>query len=271
MSGGRHRHRFWGDRPRGLRPLTVLALCCVVAVLAVLATQATHPYGTGQTSTAAADGGNTDSTDPSASDPSTDEPSTDPAADNTDEPSPPATTTEPAPVPAPPAAPAGQNSAPVPEPVPVPVPDPGQPTPTATATPSPSPAPPPGPVSYEAESSTNTLAGTRIMSCATCSGGKKVGYVGKANTLQFNNVAWGKGGSVLLVISYINGDTTSRKAQISIDGGTPVTISFGSTNNWTNVRTLTLKVIINPGANRITLGYPSAYGPDIDRITLRSQ
>ena len=59
-------------------------------------------------------------------------------------------------------------------------------TPTPTTTPTPTPAascarPTPGVcVSYEAESDDNTLTGSAfILSCPTCSGGLKVGYVGK--------------------------------------------------------------------------------------------
>ncbi len=69
------------------------------------------------------------------------------------------------------------------------------PTPTATATASPSatecPRPTPGTcVSYEAESDNNTLTGSAfVLSCPTCSGGEKVGYVGNnSGTLQFNAI-----------------------------------------------------------------------------------
>src|SRR5438445_546301 len=58
-------------------------------------------------------------------------------------------------------------------------------TPTPTGTPSPSATaacfrPPPGQcVSYEAEADNNTLTGSAfVLSCPTCSGGQKVGYVG---------------------------------------------------------------------------------------------
>ncbi len=73
--------------PRGLRPLTVTALCGGVAVLAVLLTQTVHPPGatsgappplsTGQGNAAAApaDGDSTDSGTPGDATPS-DEPST---------------------------------------------------------------------------------------------------------------------------------------------------------------------------------------------------
>jgi hypothetical protein len=278
LSGGRHRHRFWGEKsPRGLRPLPVVALCCVVAVLAVWATQATHPYGIGgsNTSNAAQDPGVDAGAAPS--DGASDEPTlaTDPAADNSDSPSPDATgstSTAPAPSPAPAVVPNGVDPPPPPQPQPQPVPAPTTTRPTPSPSPSP-PAPVPGPVSFEAESSTNSLIGTRTMTCAPCSGGKKIGYVGKGNVLEFNNVSWGNGGSVLLVLSYVNGDTTSRTAYVGVNGGTSAKFTFKSTNNWNNVGTLTLKVTLKPGMNRISITSPSTssqYGPDFDRITVRA-
>jgi hypothetical protein len=258
--------------------LTVVALCCVVAVLAVWATQATHPYGVGgsNTSNAAQDPGTDDGVNPS--DGSSDEPTlaNDPSADDGDSPSPDATdptTTLPAPAPAPPAVPNAADPPPQPQdPAPVPVPVPTTTRPTPSPSPSP-PAPVPGPVSYEAESATNSLIGTHTFTCAPCSGGKKVGYVGKGNVLEFNNVTWGDGGSVLLVLSYVNGDTTSRTAYVAVNGGTAAKFTFKSTSNWNNVGTLTLKVTLKPGANRISITSPSTsseYGPDFDRITVRA-
>lgn len=258
----------------------MVALCCVVAVLTVWATQATHPYGIGgsNTSSAAQDPGTTDA-GVAPSDGTSDEPTlaTDPAADNSDSPSPDDTTSAPAPSPAPQAVPNAADPPPPPpqqEPQPQPVPQPTTTRPTPSPSPSPSPpAPVPGPVSFEAESSTNSLIGTHTFTCTPCSGGKKVGYVGKGNVLEFNNVSWGNGGSVLLVLSYVNGDTTSRTAYVAVNGGTPGKFSFKSTSNWNNVGTLTLKVTLRSGMNRISITSPSTsseYGPDVDRITVRA-
>jgi Alpha-galactosidase, CBM13 domain len=270
LSGGRHRYRLLGRKgPRGLRPLTVVALCSVIAVVAVLATEATHPYslGGGTSSSAATNPDSSD--DPTVTDDPSDAPSlaVDPTDDASDSPSPTTATTDPAPAPAPAVAPAPADPAP-PAPVPVPVPVP-VPAPT-TASPSPSPAPPPGPLSFEAESSVNTLSGTRTMTCSPCSGGKKVGYVGKSNTLQFNDVRWGNGGYVLVVLSYVNGDSTYRYAKVSVDGGTAVTFGFKSTGTWNSVGTLTLEVKLRSGANYLTITNPTSYGPDFDRITVRA-
>src|SRR4029077_8088062 len=80
------------------------------------------------------------------------------------------------------------------------------PSPTSTATCF---RPPPGVcVSHEAESPDNTLQGSAIvLSCPTCSGGFRVGYVGSNDgTLQFNNVGAIASGNYTVTICYLNGD-----------------------------------------------------------------
>src|SRR5262249_2548956 len=111
---------------------------------------------------------------------------------------------------------------------------PDQPAPTespsATPLPSPSPSPAPPvvpPLSYGAEASANSLAGTRTYSCAPCSGGRKVGQIGYGTgALTFNKVNAVNAGTVTVTIAYVNGDLTRRRAQLSVDGGTPVWFSF---------------------------------------------
>ncbi len=128
---------------------------------------------------------------------------------------------------------------------------------------------------YEAESSSNTLAGGAIVqNCTGCSGGKNVGYIGKGGTLQFNNVNVSSAGTHRLVISYIDGDTstfgigTYRSANISINGGSSFSVSFPATGDWNEVVTMNISVTLKAGNNTITFSNSSAYTPDIDKIDL---
>ena len=111
------------------------------------------------------------------------------------------------------------------------------PTPTPTSTPVPlhrCPRPPPGTcTSYEAESDNNTLTGSAlVLSCPTCSGGLKVGYVGSnAGTLQFNAVGVVATGSYTVTICYLNGDAM-RYALLSVNGGPGTPLSFPSTGSF---------------------------------------
>jgi alpha-galactosidase len=126
---------------------------------------------------------------------------------------------------------------------------------------------------YEAESSSNTLAGGAVVqTCTGCSGGQNVGYIGKGGTLRFNGVSASSSGTHRLAISYIDGDTstfgigTYRSASISINGGTAFTVSFPATGDWNEMVTLTISVTLNSGSNTILFSNSSAYTPDIDKI-----
>jgi uncharacterized protein YkwD len=121
---------------------------------------------------------------------------------------------------------------------------------------------------YEAESAANTLAGgARAATCPSCSGGKKVGWVGNnAGTVQFNGVEAGATGAATLTIAYATGGT--RSAQLSVNGDSPTTISFPSTGGFTTPGTVTAKVTLHTGANTLRFGNTTGWAPDFDRITV---
>jgi outer membrane protein assembly factor BamB len=132
------------------------------------------------------------------------------------------------------------------------------------------PTPTPTSGSYEAESSANTLGGRAVVvACSTCSGGEKVGNVGKGGTLQFNNIKVSSSGTHTLILSYIDGDA-GRTAQMSINGATATTVTFHGTNdgNWTVVQSMAISVQLNSGNNTILFSNAAASGPDFDRITV---
>ncbi|MFD0670969.1 fibronectin type III domain-containing protein [Cohnella sp. GCM10027633] len=120
---------------------------------------------------------------------------------------------------------------------------------------------------YEAEASGNTLAGgAAVSSCGSCSGGSKVGYVGNnGGTLQFNGVNAASAGTATITVSYLNGDAT-RSAQLSVNGGSAVTLNFPNTGGWTTVGTVQTQVALAAGVNTIKLSNPSGWAPDFDRI-----
>jgi hypothetical protein len=127
--------------------------------------------------------------------------------------------------------------------------------------------PPPGPTSYEAEASTNTIAGgARVASCGGCSGGQKVGYVGSGGTLTFNGVSVPSDGTYNVTIAYCDGSTDGRQADISVDGGPAQLLSFTPTGDFNTVGTMTLQLHLTAGDNTIEFGNPAAYAPDFDRI-----
>ena len=156
---------------------------------------------------------------------------------------------------------------------PTPVPT-GTLTPTATPTNTPTPTPTPGPgTSYEAEASNNTLAGGAVVaSCSGCSGGEKVGYVGNnAGTLTFNGVSASSAGNYTLTIYYTNGQGSNRTASLSVNGGSPITLSFPPTSDWNTVGSISTTVSLNAGSNN-TLEFfnptSGSWAPDFDRIVI---
>ncbi|WP_285114321.1 DUF4832 domain-containing protein [Leifsonia sp. fls2-241-R2A-40a] len=118
--------------------------------------------------------------------------------------------------------------------------------------------------SYEAEAASNVLTGTAaVASCAACSGGSKVGYVGNGATLAFTGVA---GGVSSFRIAYAS--AVARTATVKVDGGTTTSVSFPATADWNTVGTITVNVAIPSGTSHtITIANPSGWAPDIDRIT----
>ncbi len=139
-------------------------------------------------------------------------------------------------------------------------------TPTATAVPG---------TTYEAEASANTLAGGAVVAaCSPCSNGQKVGYVGNnAGTLQFNSISAPSAGSYTVTIYFVNGDSGVRTAQMSVNGGSAVTLSFPVTGGWTTVSTVTQTVTLNVGSsNTIKFSNTTAgsWAPDFDRIVVNT-
>jgi chitodextrinase len=124
--------------------------------------------------------------------------------------------------------------------------------------------------SYEAEALANTLAGgATVANSASCSGGKKVSYIGNnTGTLQFNNVNAPAAGSYVMTIYFLTAVT--RNLTITVNGGTAQTVSFGSSGGWDSVGSKTVSISLNAGNNTILLLNSSGWAPDIDRITVNA-
>lgn len=126
------------------------------------------------------------------------------------------------------------------------------------------------PASYAATASANAIGSpAKITGCSVCVGGKRVGYIGKGGTLQFNNVNVSTTGTYVLSISYIDGDA-GRSLQMSVNGGSEVTLRFHGNNNknWNQLQTTLVNVQLNAGSNTIKFSNSSAYGPDLNFITI---
>jgi len=141
------------------------------------------------------------------------------------------------------------------------------PTPTPTPTPMP-------PISYEAESSQNTLGGgAEVGACAGCSGGKRVIFLGhqpngQSGTLQFNNVNKSITGNYMMTIYYTEGDKGGRTGYVSVNGGPAIAFTGAYTGDWNNVETVNMTISLSAGNNTIEFFNSQQWAPDIDKIVV---
>lgn len=135
-----------------------------------------------------------------------------------------------------------------------------------------------GVADYEAES--GALAGTAVVQANSfASGGKDVGYIGlgSGNTLTLN-VNAPSAGRYTLVVYYANNDRAgtgnyntnieSRVLDISINGAAAFALTCRNTLTWNDFWGIPVTVSLSAGTNTVTFGNPSAYAPDLDRVTV---
>jgi chitodextrinase len=123
-----------------------------------------------------------------------------------------------------------------------------------------------GPVVYEAEA--GSLSGGASVSDCTCSGGKKVGYVGGSGVLTMNNIKADKEGTYLVRLGYVDGDT-SRSAVVTVNGSPfHLPVPGSNDNDWSTARTITVPVHLMAGNNQVIFGNPSDSSFDVDQITV---
>lgn len=132
-------------------------------------------------------------------------------------------------------------------------------------------------VTYEAESTVNTLTGDArraTYSPLHASAGGYVTYVGKGSMLQFNNVVADHDGDYMLTIYYITQDKRNAKLLVNgemlcdplvFNGNDDMTHTYSPEGmGWKMV-----PVRLKAGRNTITLqSYADGWAPNFDRITL---
>jgi alpha-galactosidase len=123
--------------------------------------------------------------------------------------------------------------------------------------------------SYEAESPLNKLrGGARIGVCPACSGGSKVGWIGRTGTLTFTHVYASSAARFAVTIAYCDGSRTGRHATISVNGANARPVSFAPTGSFTRPGHMTVVLRLRRGSNTITFANPAEYAPDFDKITV---
>lgn len=118
---------------------------------------------------------------------------------------------------------------------------------------------------YEAEATSNTLAGNAsVADCSACSGAKKVGNLYLGGKLTFNDIVVPKAGTYQVRIAYVSGD--ARSVTVSANGGAGASHKFPSTGDWGTTGAVSVPLTLKAGSNTITFDSGNGYAPDIDRI-----
>jgi hypothetical protein len=134
---------------------------------------------------------------------------------------------------------------------------------------------------YAAATAANVLAGTAVAQPNQYAyGGADVGYIGHgaANTLTFTGVTAARAGPYRVMVSYAdderagtgnyNTNLIDRSFTVSTSAGTQEAQYARNTYSWDQFDTVEVTVRLNAGLNTITFGNPSAYAPNIDKITV---
>jgi hypothetical protein len=126
---------------------------------------------------------------------------------------------------------------------------------------------------YEAEAAANTRGGSAApAACPACSGATKIGWIGNgaANTLRFNGIRATTGGPAVVTIAYVNGDTTTRTATLTVPGSAATVVAFPPTGSWSTAGAVSVIVALAGAAtNTLTFANPAAWAPDIDAVVVR--
>jgi hypothetical protein len=123
---------------------------------------------------------------------------------------------------------------------------------------------PPAGVSYEAEAATLTGSAAPA-ACPACSGGVKVGNIGGANQVVFNNVSVSKSGIYRMQIDAMT--QGPRTLEYSVNGAAAESLNMGG-GSYLLPQSSTVPIALNAGNNIVTFLNPSGYGADLDRIVV---
>jgi alpha-galactosidase len=122
--------------------------------------------------------------------------------------------------------------------------------------------------SFEAESGTLSN-GASLQSCAECSGGSQVGYLGgPSNGTVVVPVNVSAAGLYNLTIYYSTADP--RVIYVTPNNGNYTGISCPPSGGWSTVGSISMNITLNAGSNSIRLDNGAGnYAPNIDRIVLQ--
>jgi hypothetical protein len=136
-------------------------------------------------------------------------------------------------------------------------------------------------MTYVAAAAGNVLSGTATATGNPhAHGGQHVGWIGNGDgsTLTFTGVTAPWSGIYRVVLSYACNERTgsgnynvnliNRRFTVTTSAGSQLSACARNTYSWNQFNTVELTVRLAAGTNTIEFGNPSAYAPDIDKITV---
>lgn len=110
--------------------------------------------------------------------------------------------------------------------------------------------------------------GAKVISCSSCSGGQAAGYIGGSTNgaALFSNVQSSATTRTTIRIKHLNGDSSQRVADVSVNGKTQrvAFLPHGGGDPASSVVHADLK----QGSNEVKISMQSSYGPDVDRLMI---
>jgi hypothetical protein len=160
---------------------------------------------------------------------------------------------------------------------------PGTPTTAAASSPTPSTAPTPTPsagatsaapsttpgfrtISVHAADPANVRNGARVIECASCDGGRRVGYIGGPNILAVHVRAVPTAGNRTLTITYETEEP--RTLDLTVNAGPVHTFTLTGAKSLVIPATVSLRVYLPAGDSWIKFFNDAGSAPDINKIAI---
>jgi hypothetical protein len=121
-------------------------------------------------------------------------------------------------------------------------------------------------ISVHAADPANVREGARVIDCASCDGGQRVGYIGGPNILVMRVNGVTVAGSRTLTVTYESDGP--RTLQLTVNNGAVRTLSLAGAHDLLIPAVVTLQVFIPTGTSWIKFANDGGPAPDINKIVI---
>jgi hypothetical protein len=118
---------------------------------------------------------------------------------------------------------------------------------------------------YEAEKA--TISGASLVTDPAASNGSKVGNINNSGNSVTFSVQVPAAGSYTVNVRYDNGSGSTSSHAVSVNGGSPTSLSYPATTNWGRFRWVQFTATLGAGTNTISFAKSTGYA-ELDTIQL---